>query len=123
MPKKIDYVILPTPGADQAEETATEEVDASRPSRSPRRPRGGGGPRPAGVGTARTAGTSYRGPGSGGAQGPGGFRRPGGPVGRPGDGRGPGGQRPRGFGGMSRMAQIERPTPKVELPPYMSVKE
>lgn len=126
MPKKIDYVILPTAGADQEEESTPEE-EAARPSRGPRRPGNRGGPRPGGVGTARTAGTSYRGPGTGGAA-SGGFRRPGGPGGgRPGDNRGgtatASGQRPRGFGGMSRMAQIERPTPRVEIPPYLTVKE
>lgn len=130
MPKKIDYVILPNPTSGDDEETPSEE-DANRASRNPRgrapgrggaRPGGVGGARPGGTGGARPGGTSYRGPG--GAPG-GGFRRSGGPGGRPGDNRGgtATAQRSRGFGNFSRLAQIERPTPKAELPPYMTVKE
>src|SRR5207253_438842 len=92
----------------------------------PRRPIGRGGRPPGGA----RPNTGFRGPGGNAG---GGFRRPGGPGGgaRPGPGGGAatatspgvGTQRPRGFGGMSRLAPVERPTPRVELPPFMTVKE
>src|SRR5437660_406897 len=133
MPKKIDYVVLApvsTHGEDGGDTPEEESSSFNRAARSgpggPRRPIGRGGRPPGGA----RPNTGFRGPGGNAG---GGFRRPGGPGGgaRPGPGGGAatatspgvGTQRPRGFGGMSRLAPVERPTPRVELPPFMTVKE
>src|SRR4051794_14327585 len=138
MPKKIDYVVFTpvSPSHSDNPETAEEENANRAPGGpgGPRGPRGRSGPNRGGPnrggGTGARPNTGYRGPGGGG----GGFRRPG--PGGPGGagGRGPGGPgggagaatgtpARRGFGGMSRMAPLERPTPKVELPPFLTVKD
>ncbi|MFL5732636.1 MAG: translation initiation factor IF-2 [Chloroflexia bacterium] len=128
MPKKIDYVILQPAGRnndgdspeDEPVSTAPAPIGAGpgRPPRGSRSPYRGAG-RPSGGG-ARTGG--YRGPGG---QGQGAFGRSGGAGGA----RGATGNRPagaqgsRGFGGMSRFAAVEMPTPSVALPPFLTVKE
>jgi translation initiation factor IF-2 len=140
MPKKIDYIVIDPPGGRQNDGNDGPEDEAAGAVPAPigagagapgagRPPRGGGSRapyrgsgRPSG-GPSRT-GSSYRGPAG---QSPGAFRRPGGPGG----GRGPGGaQRTPGAGtaagrgfGMSRLTTMERPTPKVAVPPFLTVKE
>src|SRR6476646_9649743 len=120
MPKKIDYLVVTPAASNQNDSSETQEEEGARPaSRGPRgrgRGRSSGGPRP---------NTGYRGPA--GTTAGGGFRRgPGGP-GRPGAiGAGAGtagGVQRRGFGGMTRLAPLERQTPRVAIPPYLTVQE
>ncbi|HUP27187.1 MAG TPA: translation initiation factor IF-2 [Chloroflexia bacterium] len=128
MPKKIDYVIIsPAEPEESGSQDKQEEEAVGRGPRprfgAPGRPGPGGRPapgRPGGGGAVRPTG-GYRGPG--GRPG-GGFR---GNNGARGNGaRGAAGVKGgRGFGGtgLGRLGTLERPTPKVELPPYMTVKE
>ncbi|MEO8286747.1 MAG: translation initiation factor IF-2 [Chloroflexota bacterium] len=133
MPKKIDYVVITPPGSRDGleEDVAVEEEAAAPGSRAPRVP--GRGAKPgAAPGPGRPGG--YRGtPGRGGARPTGGgFNRGGVGGGRGGNGgRGgigtantarPGVGGGRGFG-VGRGLGIERPTPKVAIPPYLTVKE
>src|SRR5437868_5307253 len=119
MPKKIDYLVVTPSMSNQNATSDTPEEEASRPRGGPRgRGRGrSGGARPS---------TGYRGPGTGAStaggfrRGPGGPARPGGPGGA---GGAAGGTARRGFGGMTRLAPLERQTPKVALPPYLTVQE
>ncbi|MDQ3928316.1 MAG: translation initiation factor IF-2 N-terminal domain-containing protein, partial [Chloroflexota bacterium] len=134
MPKKIDYVVIAPSSAqdnDTLDTVEEEPVSAGAPGRKPRVGAGRGSTtaRPGGgTGAARTGG-GYRGPG-GGRPG-GGFGRPGGNFGRSGGGSRPsnggnaaaGARGARGFGSVSLLAPLERPTPRVELPPFMTVKE
>src|SRR5687767_941700 len=129
MPKKIDYVII---APNEPEDSGPlEKQDEEAAGRGPRprfgagaRPGPGGRPapgRPAG-GAARPTG-GYRGPAG---RGNGSFGRGGGGRGNNGArGGGAGVRGGRGFGGsgLGRIGTLERPTPKVELPPYMTVKE
>ena len=128
MPKKIDYVIIsPNEPEDNGPFEKPEEESAGRGPR-PRfgagaRPGPGGRPapgRPAG-GAARPAG-GYRGPAG---RGNGSFGRGGGRGNNGARGGSAGVKGGRGFGGsgLGRIGTLERPTPKVELPPYMTVKE
>jgi translation initiation factor IF-2 len=127
MPKKIDYVVIPPRNLDDSEfqDAATEEESAA--GRGPKAPgrRGPGGPaRPGGPGG--RPGGGYRGPNRGG------FNRGGAGRGRNGgNGRGAlgggaagaaGRQGGRGFG-VGRGLGIAPPTPKVAIPPFLTVKE
>ncbi|HKP52761.1 MAG TPA: translation initiation factor IF-2 [Chloroflexia bacterium] len=132
MPKKIDYVIMTPNSADDdgglipADEDSFARDARIRAAGAPGRPgpgagRPGGGARPSG---------GYRGSRPGGGLNRGGGRSGGA---RPGAGGARGGagtatasqgvRGGRGFGGASRLGALERPTPKVALPPYMTVKE
>ena len=141
MPKKIDYVVVtPTgPKGDEFGDEPTEEESAqSRAARAPGagRPSGpgrpGGGRAPGRGPGARPGGPGGR-PGFGGAGArPGGFGGGGGRGGfggsRGGFRGGPrtgGGNAPtRGFGARSGLGLgLERPTPKVAIPAYLTVKE
>ena len=132
MPKKIDYVVITPPGSrdNLAEEEVAVEEEA--PSRSPRTP-GRGGRSGATPGAGRPGG--FRGtPGRGGAARPGGGLNRGGVGGNRNGGNGArtggigtatgtrGGIGGRGFG-AGRGLGIERPTPSVAIPPYLTVKE
>ncbi|MEO6456688.1 MAG: translation initiation factor IF-2 [Chloroflexia bacterium] len=128
MPKKIDYVII-SPNETE-EKGPLEKAEEEAAGRGPRprfgvgaRPGPGGRPapgRPAG-GAARPSG-GYRGPAG---RGNGSFGRGGGGRSNGARGGSAGVKGGRGFGGsgLGRIGTLERPTPKVELPPYMTVKE
>jgi translation initiation factor IF-2 len=124
MPKKIDYVVIsPRSGQDDGGSEPQEEDGGARGG-GPRR--GGGGAR--GRGPARPGGVGTRPGGPGGRPHTGGFGgRNGGGRGRPGGANngasGLGARGGRGFGGAGRVGLLERPTPKVELPPYLTVQE
>ncbi|MDQ6694514.1 MAG: translation initiation factor IF-2 [Chloroflexota bacterium] len=120
MPKKIDYVIMsPVPSEDGAGKENVEEESYSRNPR-PRVGAGRGAPaRPGAPGASPGASRP-----SGGYRGPSG--RSGGGFGRgvrPQNGGARGPAQGRGFGGVSRLGSLERPTRRAALPPYMTVKE
>jgi translation initiation factor IF-2 len=128
MPKKIDYVVIaPRSGQDDGGSEPQEEDGGARgggPRRGGGAGRGRGPARPGGVG-ARPGGPGGR-PHTGGFGGRngGGRGRPGGPsTGQAGLGGVGGARGGRGFGGAGRVGLLERPTPKVELPPYLTVQE
>jgi translation initiation factor IF-2 len=137
MPKKIDYVVMTPPGSRDGEGEEEEVVEeAARGPRTPGPGRGRpGGPnagRPGGPNAGRPGGArppARGGPGRpGGNFGRGGFGGRGGPnTGRGGAfGSGGGGFRGGGTGrgiGATRGLTIERPTPKVAIPPFLTVKE
>ena len=122
MPKKIDYLVLARDNIDEDDISIEEEEGTGRP-RGPRTPARPGG-RPGGAHRPTRPTGGHRGPARPGA---GGLARG---VGRPparagaGDGaRGlPAGGRST-FGSLGRASTIERPKPRIELPPFMSVKE
>ena len=137
MPKKIDYVIMtPNSTEDDGANIPADEDSFAREARiraagAPGRPapgngrpapgagRPGGGARPSGGyrGPGGRPGGGYRGGGRSGGARPGGGARGG--TATAGAARGGG----RGFGGASRLGTLDRPTPKVALPPFMTVKE
>jgi translation initiation factor IF-2 len=127
MPKKIDYVVMPPRNMDDldAQDGATEEESsAGRGPKGPGRGRGGprtGGYRGPGRGAAGARTGGYRGPGRGAA---GGNGRGGGLGGGRGAGAAgaAGRQAGRGFG-AGRGLGIAPPTPKAEIPPFLTVKE
>ncbi len=133
MPKKIDYVVL-TPSSSHNGESDIEEEESYVPGVATVAPGGPGGPgRPARLGAGRPGAPGRPGgsrPGAPGRPGStGGYRGPGGRSGGRGGARTGGGAQGRGigagrgFGGSSRLAPMERPVRKAELPPFMTVKE